>query len=448
MDPAAALQQELRRLVEAGDIERLLVRARELHASDLSDVLAELDPEARLRIVRMLPPELVSDALAEMEHEEHPEEVLAALGPEQAAHIVEELEDDDAVDLIGELPAEKAAPILRYVPDRAEIERLLGYEEDTAGGRMTAAVVSVLDGVTAAEAIDEIRRQAEEVGDFFHVYCVDDQQRLVGMLPLQRVVVAPPTSRVRDIMEEPPAVATPELDQEEVARLMARYNVPTLPVVSAAGKLLGRITFDDVMDVVEAESTEDLLKFGGIPGDEQLGGGWQQSVRSRLPWLSLNMLTAFLGAGVVYFFQHAIEGIIALAVLMPVIAGLGGNAGTQALAVTVRRIAVGGIAPGKGFHLVRKELLVGLVNGVSVGVAVAAVTTLVGLGWQLGLVVLLAMWGNLVVATVLGAAIPLLLVRFGVDPAVASTTFVTAFTDVFGFLLLLGLAATLLLPAG
>ncbi len=446
MDPAATLQEELRRLVEAGDLPALLARARELHASDLSDVLAELDPDVRLRIVRALPPELVSDALAEMEEEEHPERVLAALRPEQAAHIVEELEDDDAVDLISELPAEKVAPILRYVADRDDIERLLGYEEDTAGGRMTAAVVSVSDGATAAEAIDEIRRQAEEVGEFYQVYCVDDQHRLVGTLPLQRVVVAAPVARVRDIMEEPLAVATPELDQEEVARLMARYNVPALPVVNPAGKLLGRITFDDVMDVVEAESTEDLLKFGGIPGDEQLGGDWRQAVRSRLPWLSLNMLTAFLGGAVVYFFQHAIEEIIALAVLMPIIAGLGGNAGTQALAVTVRRIALGGIAPGKGLHLVGKELLVGLVNGIIVGAAVAAVTTLIGLGWQLGLVVLLAMWGNLVLATMLGAAIPLVLQRLGADPAVASSIFVTAFTDVFGFVLLLGLAAVLLLP--
>jgi magnesium transporter len=446
VDPAVALREELRRLAEAGDITTFLARATELHASDLSDVLAALDPDVRIRIVRALPPESVSDALAEMEEEEHPEEVLAALRPEQAADIVQELEDDDAVDLIGELPPEKVAPILRYVADRTEIERLLEYDEDTAGGRMTAMVVSVQETATAAEAISEIRRQAEEVGEFYQVYCVDAGYRLVGMLPLQQVVVAPPTARVRDIMEEPPAVATPDLDQEEVARLMARYNLPALPVVDEARKLLGRITFDDVMDVVEAEGTEDLLKFGGVPGDEQLGGDWRQAVRSRLPWLSLNMLTAFLGGAVVYFFQHAIEGIIALAVLMPIIAGLGGNAGTQALAVTVRRIAVGGIPSGKRLRLVGKELVVGLVNGLAVGAAVAAATALVGLGWQLGMVVLLAMWGNLVLATVLGATVPLVLQRVGADPAVASSIFITAFTDVFGFLLLLGLAAAVLLP--
>ncbi len=448
VDPVTPDYAELRHLAEAGEIGQFLAAARGLHASDLSDVLARLEPDVRLRIVRELPPELVSDALAEMEEEEHPEEVLAALLPDQAAHIVEELEVDDAVDLIGDLPPESVAPILSRVADRAEIERLLGYDEDTAGGRMNAAVLAVEESATAQEAIDEIRRQAEEIGEFYQVYCVDDRFRLVGVLPLQRVVIAPPSTRVKALMEAPVAVATPDQDQEEVARLMGRYNVPALPVVSADGKLIGRVTFDDVMDVVEAETTEDILKFGGVPGDEQLGGDWRQAVRSRLPWLSLNMFTAFLGAVVVYFFQHAIEGVLALAMLMPVIAGLGGNAGTQALAVTVRRIAVGGIAPGQGWRLVGKELVVGLVNGFAVGVMVAAVTGLVGLGWELGLVVLLAMWGNLILATFFGATVPLILERLGADPAVASSTFVTAFTDVFGFLLLLGLAAAVLLPVG
>ncbi len=448
MDQHETLQDELRSLAEAGDIGGFLAKARDLHASDLSDVLAALKPELQLLLVRALPAELVSDALAEMEVEEHPEEVLAALRPEQAAHIVEELEDDDAADLIAELPAEKVVPILSHVADRVEIERLLVYDEDTAGGRMTASVMTVKETATAAEAIDEIRRQAEEVGEFYQVYCVDHQFRLVGILPLQRLVVVSPTQRVGSIMEEPVVQATPELDQEEVARLMARYNVPALPVVNAEGKLLGRVTFDDVMDVVEAETTEDLLKFAGVPGDEQLGGDWRQAVRSRLPWLSLNMLTAFVGGGVVYVFQHTIERVIALAVLMPVIAGLSGNAATQALAVTVRRIAVGGMTRGTGARVLGKELVVGLINGLAVGAVVAAVTTIVGLGWQLGLVVLMAMWGNLVLATALGAVVPLILERLGADPAVASSVFVTAMTDVCGFLLLLGLAALLLLPGG
>lgn len=446
MDPHTPRYEELRRLAEAGDFPRFLARAREVHPSDLSDVLAALDPDVRLRIVRSLPAALVSDALAEMEVEEHPEQVLASLRPEQAAHIVEELEDDDAADLIAELPPEKVAPILSYVAHRTDIERLLVYDEDTAGGLMTAGVVAVRDTVTAAEAIGEIRRQAEEVGEFYQIYCVDSQYRLVGVLPLQRVVVARPETPVGQLMEPPAAVATPDLDQEQVARLMARYNTPSLPVVNADSKLLGRVTFDDVMDVVEAEQTEDLLKFAGAPADEKLAGEWHQAVRSRLPWLFTNLLTAFFAGAVVYFFQDTISRVTLLAVWMPIIAGMGGNAGTQALAVTIRRIALGLLPPGQGVELIGKEMLVGVVNGVALGGAVALLSVVLGAGWQLGLVVLLAMWGNLIVASAAGAGIPLVLQKLGVDPAVASSIFVTTCTDVFGFLLLLGLGAALLLP--
>lgn len=441
-------QESLRRWAEAGDVARFLARARRVHPSDVSDVLAALEPDVRLRLVQALPPDVVSEALAEMEEDEHPEEVLAQLVPEQAADIVDELDDDDAVDLIGELPPDVAARILARVADRADLERLLVYDEESAGGLMTGAVVAVRQAETAGGAITEIRRQAEDVEDFYQVYVVDELHHLVGILPLQKLVVADPAMPVREIMEPAPVVVAPDLDQEEVARLMARYNVPAVPVVDTDGKLLGRVTFDDAIDVVEAETTEDLLKFGGVPPDEALAGDWRQAVRSRLPWLYVNMLTAFLAGAVVYMFQNTISALVALAVWMPIIAGMGGNAGTQALAVTVRRLALEVMPPGKGMALVGKELLVGVINGLAVGSVVAVVTAALGQGWELGLVVLLAMWGNLIVATAAGAAIPILLRRIGVDPAVASSIFVTTLTDVCGFLLLLGLAAALLLPGG
>ncbi|HZI74210.1 MAG TPA: magnesium transporter, partial [Gemmatimonadales bacterium] len=238
---------------------------------------------------------------------------------------------------------------------------------------------------------------------------------------------------------------TPELDQEEVARLMARYNLPNVPVVNERGRLLGRVTFDDVIDVVEAETTEDLLKFGGVSPDEELAAGWDTAVRSRLPWLSVNLATAFLAGGVVYSFQNTIQRTLALAVWMPIIAGMGGNAGTQALAVTVRRLALGMLPVRVFTQVVGKEILVGIINGLAMGVVVGIVASLMGEGPKLGLVVFLAMVGNLMVAGFAGAFIPILLERFGVDPAVASSIFVTTFTDVCGFLLLLGLAGLLLL---
>jgi magnesium transporter len=219
-----------------------------------------------------------------------------------------------------------------------------------------------------------------------------------------------------------------------------------MPVVDAAGKLLGRVTFDDVIDVVEAEQTEDLLMFGGGSADEHLGGEWYEAVRHRLPWLYLNLFTAFFAAGVVLLFEETVGRLVILAAVMPVVAGLGGSAGTQALAVTVRRIALGLIPKGTGLGLVGKEMLVGLVNGLAIGIVVGAIMILMGRGWELGVVVTLAMWGSLMVAATVGAAVPLVLERLGVDPAVASSGFVTAVTDIAGFFLLLGLAAWFLLP--
>ena len=449
MNEQGRLLEELTHLALSGDMDEFVARAADLHPSDLSDVLAGLPDEVRLRLVQLMPPEMASEAIAEMEEEEHPEELLAQLVPEQAADIVEELEDDDAADLIAELPAEAAAQILDAVEheERADIERLMKYDEETAGGRMTSALVAVHLESTAAGAIDEIRRQAQDVGEFYQIYCVDSDRHLAGVLPLQAVVLAEPNVRVVDLMVPAPATVEPDTDQEEVARLMARYNVPSIPVVEQSGVLLGRVTFDDVIDVVEAEQTEDLLKFGGAAGDELLGGEWHHAVKRRLPWLYLNLVTAFLAAAVVLVFEDTIQELVALAAIMPIVAGLGGSAGTQALAVTVRRAALGLIPSGTGTTLVAKEMLVGIINGLAVGIVVGTVTVLFGNTWQFGAVVTIAMWGSLVVAATVGATVPLLLNKLGVDPAIASSVFVTAIVDIAGFFLLLGLAATLLLPA-
>ncbi|MBA3443623.1 MAG: magnesium transporter [Gemmatimonadales bacterium] len=439
------LLQRMVDLVRKGEMTLFVRRAHDFEPADLADVLSALDDEERLAAVEALPAELSSQALAEMPEEAHASETLAALDPGRAAAIVRELEDDDAADILGELNPSQQEQILSGVHDRSDVDRLLRYDEETAGGRMTSHVVTVPATATAEQALEEIRRQAEEVEDFYQVFVIDLDGKLVGVLPFKDLVISRPERSVRSFMTDADIFVTPDLDQEEVARLMARYNVPSVPVVDDAGRLLGRVTFDDVIDVVEAETTEDLLKFGGVSPDEDLAAGWKTAVRSRLPWLSLNLLTAFLAGGVVYFYQSTIQQTLALAVWMPVIAGMGGNAGTQALAVTVRRLALGLIPTHVFTRVVGKEILVGMTNGVVMGAAVGTVATLLGDGPRLGLVVFLAMAGNLMVAGFAGAFIPLLLERFGIDPAVASSIFVTAFTDVCGFLLLLGLAGGMLL---
>ena len=432
-------------LVRRGELNLFVRRARDFEPADLADVLTELDERERVAVVEALPPEVSSQALVEMPEEAHAEATLAALDPERAAEIVEELEDDDAADILGELDPEKQERILSEVEDRADVDRLLRYDEETAGGRMTSHVVTVRDTATAAEALEEIRRQAEEVDDFSDVFVVDSDRRLLGILPLKDLVISRPERQVGEIMAPADISVPPDLDQEEVARLMARYHLSTVPVVDGAGRLLGRVTVDDVIDVVEAETTEDLLQFGGVSADEELAARWTTAVRSRLPWLGVNLITAFLAGGVVYFFQDTIRRAVMLAVWMPVIAGMGGNAGTQALAVTVRRLALGLIPRHLFVRVVGKEVLVGVANGLVIGVVVGIVAGLLGEGIRLGLVVFLAMAGHLLVAGFAGAFIPVVLERLGIDPAIASSIFVTTFTDVCGFLLLLGLAGWLLL---
>jgi magnesium transporter len=432
-------------LVRKGELALFIRRAHDLEPADLADVLTTLDERERVAVVQALPPELSSQALAEMPEEAHASETLAALDPGQAAEIVEELDDDDAADILGELDEARQEQILSEVEHRSEVDRLLRYDEETAGGLMTTHMVTVPDTATAGQALEEIRRQAEEVEDFYQVFVVDAEHRLVGTLPFKDLVISRPERPVRAFLTDADIFVTPDLDQEEVARLMARYNMPSVPVVNEQGRLLGRVTFDDVIDVVEAETTEDLLKFGGVSPDEELGAGWRTSVRSRLPWLSVNLATAFLAGGVVYSFQHTIQRTLALAVWMPIIAGMGGNAGTQALAVTVRRLALGLIPVNVFTRVVGKEILVGITNGLVMGLAVGTVAALMGQGPRLGLVVFLAMSGNLMVAGFAGAFIPIVLERMGIDPAVASSIFVTTFTDVCGFILLLGLAGWLLL---
>jgi len=436
--------QAMVELARAGRTDAFVALAKKLEPADLADILAQLEPEDRFRVVGAMPPRLSGGALVEMAEGAHPEETLAALGPVRAAEIVEGLEDDDAADLLGELEPEAQERILSEIEGRADVASLLRYDEETAGGRMTTHLVAVLDSETASQALESIRRQAEEVEDFGQVFVVDDAGHLVGTVPLKDLVTSPPDRPVRAFMAAADIFVTPELDQEEVARIMSRYNLPSVPVVDPAGRLLGRVTFDDAIDVVEAETTEDLLQFGGVPADEQLEAGWGVAVRSRLPWLYVNLLTAFMAGGVVYFFQGIVQRAVALAVWMPIIAGMGGNAGTQALAVTVRRLALGLIQPALFARVVGKEILVGLINGLANGVVVGVIAVLLGEGARLGLVVFLAMTGNLLVAGFAGAFIPVLLERRGVDPAVASSIFVTTFTDVCGFLLLLGLAGWVL----
>ena len=443
-----AIRDRVVELLSRGEGETLRPYLEELHGSDLADLIEALEEEQRIELVHFLPAELAADALSEMEDVEKPAELLMQLQPHRIAEIVEEMADDDAADILGELEPEMQARVLSAVsvPEAADIEELLAYPEDSAGGIMTHDVLAVRSDLTAMEAIREVRRQAQEDVDFYTIFVTEADDRLVGVVSLQDLVISDPGRPIAEITEPPPAVVPVDMDQEDVGRTISRYNLPSIGVVDTRGRLVGRITFDDVIDVIEMETTEDIFRFAAVSDEEEVRGSTADAVRSRLPWLLVNLLTASLGASVVFHFQDTIEALVLLAVVMPIVAGLGGNAGTQALAVTIRRIALSDESLSDRWRVVGKEALVGLFNGVVVG-AVAAVAGhfLLGSGAVFGVVVLLAMWGNQIIASFAGAFIPIFLESVGVDPAVASSVFVTALTDISGFFLLLWLASAVLL---
>ncbi|MEX2465730.1 MAG: magnesium transporter [Gemmatimonadota bacterium] len=442
------VRERLWELVLEGDLAGVAALAEHVHPSDLADLVEDLDEGERIGFVSALPADLASETLAEMDAGAVRSELLAALRPDLRTELLMELADDDAVDLIGELDPEDQQRVLDRLPQDVTFRGLLEHDEESAGGLMTTELVVVNASLTAGQALEQVRLQGREVEDFYTVFVVDETRRLVGTLRLDDLVIAEPDESIDTLVEAPIATVLTTTDQEDVGRLIGRYNLASIPVVDAQGVLVGRITFDDVIDVIEAEQTEDIFLMAGMGGDQgALRYTWQESVRARIPWLFVNLLTAAAASSVVYAFSETIENVVILAAIMPIVAGLGGNAGTQALAVTVRTIALdGGVEPVRELAtMVGRELAVGVVNGAIIGGVVALLATFAGGDPTLGLVVLIAMWGNLVVAGFLGSFVPSVMNRLGVDPAVGSSMFVTPFTDLFGFLFLLSLASGLLL---
>ncbi|HKK93239.1 MAG TPA: magnesium transporter [Longimicrobiales bacterium] len=449
-----ATWQRLDELLEQGRIDELaeVVQDLDLHASDVADLIEDLDEAAQLAFIRALPPEVASEAITEMAEGEEAGDLLAALDPERGAALIHELADDDAADLIQELEPEEAARILAALPrkEAVDLRGLLLYDEETAGGLMTTELVAIQGDLTAAQAIEAVRTQGREVEDFYAVFVVDDDNRLIGAVPLDDLIIADTEARVADLALDVPATVLPDVDQEEVGKMLSRYNLVSMPVVNEFGVLLGRITFDDVIDVMEVEQTEDILRLAGVSDTEEIRAEWRDAVRSRLPWLTLNLFTIAIASSVALFFEATIAEFVWLAALMPIIAGMGGNSGTQALAVTVRRIAIASSDLERRSDAVGKELVIGLVNGIVLGlIAALAILGIAAVRPEiprmLSVVVLLALWGNILVAGTLGAFVPTLLDRLGIDPAVASSVFLTTITDLVGFALLLGLATAMLL---
>jgi magnesium transporter len=430
-----------------GDDAGLEAVLQEYHASEIAILFEKLPQEAKERIINMLPADIASEVLSEMTEESHPEDLLLNMHPDKRSDIVEELDYDDATDIISQLEEHEQHEILQDIDqeDAHNIRALLKYDEDTAGGLMNSEIIKVNINLDKKEALDEIIRQSEEMEEFYTIYVVDDENVLQGILSIKSIIKARSDARVSDLVDKNFIYVKAELDQEDVAGLISQYNLTTIPVVDDNMKLLGRVTVDDIIDVMEQESTEDILKISGVSEDEELSGNWKEAVKSRLPWLVINLGTAYLAASIIRHFDSTVSQLPQIAAYMTIIAGMGGNAATQSLAVTVRRISLSDLSDAQAYNTVLKEFLVGLLNGAANGLIVFAIAMFYDADPLLGLVLFLAMTGNLVIAGLTGASIPLVLKRVGIDPAVASSIIITTFTDCAGFLLPLWLASKFLL---
>ncbi|WP_214070311.1 magnesium transporter [Mucilaginibacter sp. dw_454] len=439
--------QRIKTALEGDDAELELV-LKEYHPSEIAILFEKLEQEDKERIINILPTVVASDVIAEMDEEHRPGELLINLHPDKRSEIVEELDYDDATDIISQLEEHEQQEILEDIDeeDASSIRALLSYDENTAGGLMNSALICINIDSDKKSALDEIIRQSEEMEEFYTIYVVDEHKVLKGVVSIKDIIKAHADVKVSAIYKDDPIYVKAELDQEEVAKLISQYNLTTIPVVDDNMKLLGRITVDDIIDVMEQESTEDMLKISGVSEDEELSGNWQEAVKSRLPWLIINLATGFLAAGVVRRFPNVQVAIPAIVAYMTIISGMGGNAATQALAVTVRRISLTDLSDNQAYRTVLKEFLIGLINGAVNGIVVGAFAFFYDGNPLMGLVLFVAMTGNLIVAGLSGAGIPLILKRVGIDPAVASSIIITTFTDCAGFWLTLWLATHLLLP--
>ena len=386
-----------------------------------------------------------SDILSEMD-EEDAAEVLGAMRDHRAVAMIEEFDPDDAADVVAELEDEDRERLMDALePETAEeINLLLSYDPETAGGVMTTDFGVVKIDQTIEEAIQAIRRQREEIDNIYYIYVVDDQEHLQGVISIREVLLARPGARIRDIMLEVEGVCAPDDDRELVAKRTAEFNLAALPVVDAGGKLIGIVTHDDVLDIVQDEATEDIQKMVGAGGDESILDSVFESLRKRNPWLVVNLVTISVAAAVITFYEDQIESMAILAVMMPVIANLGGNTGAQTLAVLIRSLAVGEIQSRDSFTICGREAIKGFLNGLVIGLITSVVVAVFTQATMVAVVVFVAMVCTMTFSGFAGAAIPLTLKKFNFDPAQSSSIFVTGIVDMVGFLIFLQLATWLL----
>lgn len=429
----------VRAALDRGAVRDAIEVLERLRPPDQAEVFEELDTSDQAALLPGLEPIETAHLLEELGDDEAAD-VAERLDATTLAHIVDEMEPDEAADLLGDLTPDLARQTLAQMEEAADVRPLLIHADDSAGGLMTSEFLLLRERLTAQEAIEALRAWQPSEDSTYYLFVVNQAQQVRGVVSLRRLITAEPQTVIGDIMNPDPITVRAGTDQEEVAHIMSKYDLLALPVVDEGGHMLGVITYDDVVDVIEEEASEDILHLGGVLDEERVTGPVGISVRRRLPWLYVNLFTAFLAAGVISLFQQTIERLAVLAAFQSIVAGQGGNAGTQALTVVVRSLALGEIELRDAWRILLKELAVGALNGLAVGAAVGAFAFLTQGNPLLGLIIGVAMIGNMLAAGLAGALVPLVLKKLKLDPALGSGVIVTTVTDVVGFGLFLGLA--------
>lgn len=423
----------------------LLALLGEMHPADVADLLEQIGTAAREELLRLAPQVIDGEVLSELD-ESIREEVIAALPEKTLTDAVRELDSDDVVDIIEDLDAPGRGAVLAALDavDRVAVEQSLSYPEYSAGRLMQREVVAVPEHWTVGDAIDHLRSAASLPDQFYHVLLTDPRMRPTGYVTLGRLLSANRGVRLKDILEDSFRTIEPTMPEGDVAYLFNQYHLISCPVVDKGGRLIGVITIDDAMAVLDEEHGEDMLRLAGVGEDSAMSDGPLATVKQRLPWLVVNLFTASISAFVISRFEGTIAAIVSLAAVMPIVASTGGIGGTQSLAVSVRALATRDLTSANAARVVRRELMAGLLNGLGLALILGLGGALVYGEPRLGIVLGLAMIVNQIVAALGGVLVPLTLERAGLDPALASGTFVTTLTDVMGYLAFLGLATVLM----
>lgn len=441
----AGLVEQVSEAVLLSDITALRNLVADLHEADLGALLEALDPEERPRLISLLGADFDFAALTEVDDSVR-EEILDELSAETVAEGVRELDTDDAVYILEDLDeADKQEVLERLTPsERIALQQGLDYPDDTAGRRMQTEIIAVPPFWTVGQTIDFLRDTQDLPDRFFEIFVADPAHHFVGTVRLDRLLRTRRPVAVSELVEEERRVVNATDELEDVARLFQRYNLVAAPVVDAGGRLVGMLTIDDIVDVIEEAADEDVKQLGGVNPDEELSDPVRKIIWSRFSWLFINLMTSFLAAAVMSLFEQQLARVVALAILAPVVASQGGNAATQTMTVAVRALATQELGAWNLRRFFTRELIVGLANGIGF----AVITGVVAAAWfaslWLGIVIGIAMVVTLLAAAIAGVLIPLVLNRFDIDPAIASGTFVTTVTDVVGFFAFLGIATILL----